>query len=547
MKKIIALITAAFLILSFFASSFVVNAAENESDKMTKQEYLAAQEWLIGRWCDRKITYEEYKQQSEAVTNEFYSDNTVGDTVMSWASNIGNTVNAVGNKINATVEQYGDAAVDVIKSAISGLMSEYKTSTQVSTTDMHGYGAMVEIHRGNYVLKWWAEYITYYSEQNCALHGTGASASGNVGEIDSKSPSRRNVNGKDFYTISGDSSLGAITDVKYYGDIRYGDGTQAPTDDEFATMTDYDFTQKTDPENPDNKIPTTEQELTQLLEDINEELERLNPDLSNTDEILKSIYYRLGKLDSDDDGEKLDTINETILSVLQGGEKNEKAIDVLLDMREYLKNGMNGASDDEHEISGTLYNVKPLDKNWLNKLTTDKTELKVEYEGKTYYLESDGCLKLGDKYYHVDLNYDSYTDIDFDFNNENVYIDESKYVDVDFKDYNAMWANLSDTQKKKLNDITELIAKLLEQGIPYSAVTGGLTFYQDIIFNSHDPKDIVFNLEFGGQEYSFTILSTSFFGEQGAQALQIVKNFVAIVTCYVWLLSMRRKTSSMMR
>ena len=57
---------------------------------------------------------------------------------------------------------------------------------------------------------------------------------------------------------------------KFYGDVRYEDGTQAPTDDTFETITDYDFTQ------------ATEKELEDLIKDLLNEFELQMPDLSRT-------------------------------------------------------------------------------------------------------------------------------------------------------------------------------------------------------------------------------------------------------------------------
>ena len=74
------------------------------------------------------------------------------------------------------------------------------------------------------------------------------------------------------------------------------------------------------------------------------------------------------------------------------------------------KDDNNKTETEKHEIAGTLYNVIPLEKNWIQKITHDKTNLHVEYQGKDYYLESDGTLKLGDKYYNVDMNYSSTLD-----------------------------------------------------------------------------------------------------------------------------------------
>ena len=158
--------------------------------------------------------------------------------------------------------------------------------------DMHGNGAMLEIRRGNYVIKWWAEYITYYSEQNCTLHGTGASASGNVSEIDSKSPSRRNVDGLSFYTISGSSTLGPITYIRYYGDVRTADGTDVDTgEEELPIIGEIDGEGITlDMLDPDGTI--TKDGVTYNPDDF------IDWDKFNTDAIIDLLERILEKIDS---------------------------------------------------------------------------------------------------------------------------------------------------------------------------------------------------------------------------------------------------------
>ena len=330
--------------------------------------------------------------------------------------------------------------------------------------------------------------------------------------------------------------------INYYGDWRNADNTPAETDDIYETITDYDFTQATD------------KELEDLINDLLNEFELQMPDLSSIEGLLNAIYARLGTLDSDNDNELLASVNAAVLALVKSnGDNNKALLDELLKFREDLKNGTVGADSSAHghEVSGTLYNVIPLDKNWLNKIFHDKENLKVQYEGKTYYLEDCGCLKLDDKFYTPNMNYDSYAISDYDFSNDDIIIDNSKYVDVDFKNYTALFASFSSSQKKKFNNIIDLVTKFVEQAVPYSAIKGALIPFETIIFNSAEPKDIIFTFSFhpnqSGIVHSFAILKTSFFLDPNvSKAISIVKTFSTIVIGYSWLKVMRKKAASML-
>ena len=110
MKKIISLTVAIIIAFSFLAFPFVVSA--DYETGMTNQEYYAAQSYLIAKYKDGKISYSEFQQQSQAVTDEFVSKNTVGGVLQSGALNASNTFNAVSQKIGDTVQKYGDSARD---------------------------------------------------------------------------------------------------------------------------------------------------------------------------------------------------------------------------------------------------------------------------------------------------------------------------------------------------------------------------------------------------------------------------------------------------
>ena len=537
MKKIISLTVAIIVAFSFLAFPFVVSA--DDESEMTNQEYYAAQSYLIAKYKDGKISYSEFQQQSQAVTDEFVSKNTVGGVLQSGALNASNNFNAVSQKIGDTVQKYGDSARDYISSFVSGFLNSYTVSNNKPTTDLKDSVAMVKIKNKD------GSCYIYYGNTNGELYYNISSTT----SIYLKTY-RDELYGRDgslIYSHNANSSIsceyGTRSDVTIYGSWKWREsGLQAETDDEFQTITDYDFSE------------APERELEDLLKKILNEFELQQPDLSSIEGLLNAIYARLGTLDSDNDNELLASLNAAVLALVESNNGNNEALlNELLKFREDLKNGTVGSGSyaHDHEISGTLYNVIPLDKNWLNKIFHDKENLKVQYEGKTYYLEDCGCLKLDDKYYTPNMNYDSYAISDYDFSNDDIIIDNSKYVDVDFKNYTALFAGFSAGQKKKVNNIIDLVTKFVEQAVPYSAIKGALIPFETIIFNSAEPKDIIFTFSFhpnqSGIIHSFAILKTSFFLDPNvSKAISIVKTFSTIVIGYSWLKVMRKKAVSML-
>lgn len=537
MKKIISLTVAIIVAFSFLAFPFVVSA--DDETGMTNQEYYAAQSYLIAKYKDGKISYSEFQQQSQAVTDEFVSKNTVGGVLQSGALNASNNFNAVSQKIGDTVQKYGDSARDYISSFVSGFLNSYTVSNNKPTTDLKDSVAMVKIKNKD------GSCHVYYGNTNGELYYNISSTTSLYLKT-----YRDELYGRDGSLIrshNANSSIsceyGTRSDVTIYGSWKWREsGLQAETDDEFQTITDYDFSE------------APERELEDLLKKILNEFELQQPDLSSIEGLLNAIYARLGTLDSDNDNELLASLNAAVLALVESNNGNNEALlNELLKFREDLKNGTvgSGSSAHDHEISGTLYNVIPLDKNWLNKIFHDKENLKVQYEGKTYYLEDCGCLKLDDKYYTPNMNYDSYAISDYDFSNDDIIIDNSKYVDVDFKNYTALFAGFSAGQKKKVNNIIDLVTKFVEQAVPYSAIKGALIPFETIIFNSAEPKDIIFTFSFhpnqSGIIHSFAILKTSFFLDPNvSKAISIVKTFSTIVIGYSWLKVMRKKAVSML-
>lgn len=566
MKKIISLVIVIIIIFSFFTVPFIVSA--DDEDKMTTQEYYSSQAYLFTQLKDKKIDYPTYSERSNAITNKYIADNTIIDDVGEHLGNgvkyASDKIGSLGQKIGDTIGNYGDAAYDVLSSLGVGLLDGYAVQNQNPTVDMNGSGAILYLKSTG--SSFYNVEVYMYGDYGIIKNdfvSNGYNANGILCSNDTPSVyvvrKYYDTNGsyvtEDHYFFDShiSSSFGSgldsvngygyLAEVKRYGDWRNEDNTSVETDDTYETVSDYDFTQATD------------KELEDLINDLLNEFELQMPDLSTMEGLLNAIYARLGTLDSDNDNELLSSINAAVLALVKSNNDNSEALlNELLKFREDLKNGTVGTDtvSHGHEISGTLYNVIPLDKNWLNKIFHDKENLKVQYEGKTYYLEDCGCLKFDDKFYTPNMNYYSYAISDYDFSNDDIVIDNSKYVDVDFKNYTALFANFSSGQKKKVNNIIDLVAKFVEQAVPYSAIKGALIPFETIIFNSEKPEDIYFIYRSQSDnasaiDFKAPILSSSFFeNPYVSNAMLIVRPFLTIVIGYSWLKVMRKKAVAML-
>ena len=564
MKKIIALIAVLAIMISILnISVYAVDLDETEGDGwhdsgetiMTSQEYYAAQSYLIDKFCSGEITYSQFQEQSQAITDKYFVLNRdpVSGALEAGALNASNNIAALSEKIGATIQKWGDGARERVKDwwdIICGKNNVPTDTVSTPITDLGGYGAV-------YLVDDWEAYVCdYIIVDNSDPNGSKRIRIGKFNNDDSsviryylknrnwkKDGSRYGQGYSSGYSIvDGQIISSSYGVIKLYGDVRTIDGEQFPTEDEFEYGTIKKF----------DDMP--EKDLEDLFNDLSEAIERNNPDLSTIEGLLKAIYARMGTLDSDNDNDLLASINANILALLEADKDkdededntNEELIKTLLEIRDSLKNGTFGTAPEVHghEISGTVYNVIPLDKNFLNKLFHDTENLKVEYEGKVYYLEDCGCLKLGDKYYTPNMNYDSYAFADYDFSNDNISLDDSNYLGFKSGSPLDIYNNLSPNQKKKVNHIIDGVYEMFTYAVPYTAVTAAFLPFETIIFNTVVPEDIVlnFNGSDGMGDFSVTILSVSFFQNQYvAAAMGIVKPFLMVVIGYCWLKVMRRK------
>jgi len=296
-------------------------------------------------------------------------------------------------------------------------------------------------------------------------------------------------------------------------------------------------------------------------------------------------------VDSLSDNSSDDTIStgdEAIIEQIK--QDNFELLKALLEVRDLLKNGNFSSSEvfHNHEIIGTLYNVIPLNKNWLNKIFHDKENLKVQYEGKTYYLEDCGCLKLGDKYYNVDINYDSYDTFNYDFSSDDVdidhlirFFDPSKSMfDYDFGTidsfisstrFRAMRSSyslfsddnsnsessddliyddfLTASQSRNVSGIVDLITSYVSMGVPYDDLRNNFIVYESIIFNDYLPKDItltIFDKEVTLLRYSdFCSVYDDDPLSKYETPVKIVRAFTSILIGFSWCFSMFKKSTSL--
>lgn len=403
--------------------------ADTEPSAITNKEYYIAQSDLIDKYCDGIITFEQYQEQSQSLTNEYVNSNTVGGVVNNGVLNVSNTMSALSMKLGSTVDKYGDEARGYISDWWNSTCNKKGVPTETTKTsdmDMRGYGACYfYIDSSGFKYYVYCNYIVIYENNTYTRFA----------------PTRTFLdNGRGFYNwYSSGSNYNFTGDLNgneiFYGDVRYADGTPYPTNDNYTygTIKKYD--------------EMTENHLEDLIDDFSDKITLENPDLSSLEGLLNAIYARLGTLDSDNDNGLLSQINESILSLSDSISDLSTSIETSLnDLKETVSSLVSSGSDDTdkdtntgtntetHEISGTLYNVIPLEKNWLQAITHDKANLHVEYQGKSYYLEDDGTLKLDDKYYKVDMNYSST-------------LDEILYTLIDIRDS----VNLLTEEEKKMS------------------------------------------------------------------------------------------------
>jgi len=272
------------------------------------------------------ISYEQFTNRTSEIVGDYMSEYTdrAGLAFMS----------EISGKISETVAKYGLDAPAYVSEWIYDIIDDFTETEEVSTTDKNGYSTMISITNQYGMIQQfsWNGYIVVYPQDDGTIEYYCCWADCerhyyyyNAGYEETKTSTAS-------YNATYKSS---DYNISVYGDVRYEDGSPAPTDDETATVTKINLDELSDTE------------LEELLEDILEELERQNPDLSNIEGLLEAIYYRLGSLDSDNDNELLSQVLVAIQSLEMNGD-NSELLAILKEIRDSLSDD-NGSEDDSEE------------------------------------------------------------------------------------------------------------------------------------------------------------------------------------------------------
>lgn len=299
MKKLIAVMAA----LMVAAVLFNINVSA-----MSESSYSRQYVELLSDYKNGYISYDELNSSLNSLNSDYASENTKKVT------------QAITGNMEDIIAEYGE---DFLNNLIGDSFNDYATTESVSTTDMKGYGALLYIPTDgvNYTDYIYCEYIV--------VSTTGSPPTVYAEPFGEELSETYYPNGN--FRLSQAITWAPSTELskcKVYGDVRYSDGTQAPTNDDFVDQPTHDFSSLSDTE------------LDKLLNELNEMLERQNPDLSTMEGLLESIYYRLGELDKDNDNALLSEINAAIISLAKDGQsQNLELISKLDELKEALEGG----------------------------------------------------------------------------------------------------------------------------------------------------------------------------------------------------------------
>lgn len=421
LRKIFALIVSVALVISAFA---VFSVSADDETVMTNQEYYAAQSYLIAKYKDGDISYSEFQERSQAVTDEFVTNNTIGGVLQSGALNASNTFTAVSKKIGDTFQKYGDAGREYIDDYVSEFFDSYTVLSDKPTTDLQGGNAVLEVvlgtgsdsQRRKYYLNDYglklvnSDGAISYKMRSNTLVRMSLSQNGKTSEYTYDSS-----NAEISYSLSNAN----VSAIRIYGDWRSDDDTPVETDDTFETVKDYDF----------SEVP--EKELEDLLKKILDEFEINEPDLSTMEGLLKAIYARLGTLDSDNDNALLSQILSAIKAIKLDNSDNSDLLKVLED----LKNSL--VYDDGENVETISEQLKKIIDNQLtvDDLTIDEElynnrmeVLQLRLIGKFSFIHdlSDFVIYIFDSYSNSSEN----PEISFTYDDKSYSVNFDYYKDV---------------------------------------------------------------------------------------------------------------------
>ena len=237
MKKIIAIVLAVCVAVCTVLSAvcFAVFADDESTDTMTEREFEVSHLYVLNQFKNGEITFSEYQERSNALIDELYSDNTVGDVISSSAQKVGSTFQGITNKIGAVAETYGEAAYQYVADWINDFLDDYNVTTTTTNFNLNGYGAAMWVDNcfnglgGSQYC-----YDTVYCDYIIVKFNSDGSIYSYNGYTNEGNQSYRII--EVYYYSSPDYSYfgsnhihsyyeSQINAIKLYGDVRYEDGT----------------------------------------------------------------------------------------------------------------------------------------------------------------------------------------------------------------------------------------------------------------------------------------------------------------------------------
>ena len=338
--------------LVFVAVLFNINAVASD-DVMSSDRYEAVMELknqferdylrLLEQYENDVITYEEFKTQADEITERYQSlPSNLDDNgfLIPIAENISNKVTKITEAVSDSVSKYGDT----VKDWLTDVFADNTVYEEVSTTDKLGYKTLLIAKQkkssggltGHERYYYTNGYIVLHPEENklllvydgfeyCTKQYSYGALTVDVSGIGSNN---------DYYSYDN-------WELTVFGDVRYEDGSEAPTDDTTSTIKKLDLDNMSD------------KDIDELIDDVLDELKMNNPDLSNIEGLLEAIYHRLGSLDSDDDNELLSQVLVAIQSLEMNGD-NSELIDILNDIKDSLTDGKDNTEDENEDLTDEL-------------------------------------------------------------------------------------------------------------------------------------------------------------------------------------------------
>ena len=451
-----------------------------------------------------------------------------------------------------TPRDFADKITTNVRQGLRGLGGEIDDNTLTTdNVDTKGYGAIMHIDTANSSLPWDNYYCDYIvisivdgSIRSASFYGNNNLHTWN--DIYSGDKSASFKNGLIFDNIDILNSVGDFT-TKFYGDIRYDDGSQA---DSIKSPT-QSITQGID------TSQLSDQELIDLLQDMINKLNIEFPDLSTIEGLLRAIYNKECGISSQITYSTSE-INAAILALTNiNAAGSENIVNTLLEIRKKLQNGgsSSGGSSSfrDPEIKGVLYNCYPVEhySNWFTSLFGDTDKMQVIYLNKVYDVNPDGTIFYPDD--ENDVNYGKYAinmnytkDIDIEVNVDDSSVSNDVELDIEYKNLLVV-TDLSNAKKKLINSFVGTVETLVSFA-PYQAVTHFMSTVQPDIFVTSAPQDITVDINLDTEigkplNGSYKILSADII-EKNAEALLMIKVFTGLLITYSWLLWMRKKSVS---